>query len=111
MSLSERESSPLSKQWLTGYWAYEGACSSELETAIWPDGTYTMGDGRGRWSLSGDSLIVQVDRPATVQMMQVRLGDEGTSSVRKVGANKLHVSWGSDSETDPSGTFFRCEDK
>ena len=55
MSLSERESSPLSKQWLIGYWAYEGACSSDLETAIWPDGTYTMGDGRGRWSLSGDS--------------------------------------------------------
>jgi hypothetical protein len=90
---AEREAGGLTRAWMVGYWAYEGNCRSRLETALWADGNYTMGDGGGRWSLSGNRLTIVEQRPPGIQFMRVRLGDPGPSTIRKLGADLIEVRW------------------
>ena len=96
--------SSLTVEWLVGYWAFEGRCQLDESTALWPDGTYTMGGGYGRWSLLGAALTIHEEGRPSVDYMQVRLGDPGPSTVRKIGANEIEVRWGTGLES----RFVRC---
>lgn len=110
LSPEERKTSPLTQEWLVGYWAYEGAgCGPGMETSLWPDGTYTMGDGSGRWALSGSTLTIAQETAPSISYMQVRLGDPGPSTVRKHGPNEMQVDWAGGIEAGGAGgRFIRC---
>ena len=98
------------QEWLVGYWAYEGAgCGPSLETSLWPDGTYTMGDGSGRWALRDSTLTITQETAPSIRYMQVRLGDPGPSTVRKLGPNEMQVDWGGGiTAGGAGGRFVRC---
>ena len=109
LSIEELSASPITKEWLVGYWAYEGNCDQE-ETSLWPDGTYTMGDGNGRWSLTGSTLIVEPVKLPSTSYMQVRLGDGGPAQLRKLGPNAMQVDWGGGMVAGGAGgRFLRCD--
>ncbi|HEY0014210.1 MAG TPA: hypothetical protein VGB79_15310 [Allosphingosinicella sp.] len=105
-----RRTSPVTRQWLVGYWAYNGQCEDDSETALWPDGTYTMGQGGGRWSLVGSTLKMRLERLPGEEFMQVRLGDDGSSEIRKTGSDEMQVEWGGGLKAGGAGArFVRCD--
>lgn len=103
---AQRAISPITTEWLVGYWGYNGRCRPPyLDTALWPDGTYTMGDGSGRWALSGKTLTVRGERRPSIEFMYRRLGDPGVSTLRKTGPNEVQVR-----ATDgPDVLYRRCD--
>ena len=110
LSPEQRVKSPITAEWLVGYWAYSGLCDSDTETALWPDGSYTMADGRGRWSLTGSTLTMTLERRPSVEFMQVRLGDHGSSELRKIGPDEMQVEWGGGiGAGGAGGRFIRCD--
>lgn len=111
LSAAQRRVSPITRDWLVGYWAYEGAgCDGDLETSLWPGGSYTMGDGAGRWSLRGSTLTIVEQRAPSISFMQVRLGEGGPSTVRKLGPNEMQVDWGGGAAAGGAGgRFVRCD--
>lgn len=101
---AQRRTAQLSPRWLVGYWDHQRNCGSGAGTTLLLDGTYTMNDASGRWSLSGDVLTIVERRPPSVQIFQARLGDRDRSRLRIIGPDTLFVQW-------PAGaadTFFRC---
>ena len=99
---ARREVSTLTREWLVGYWALDGDCAFPLDTGLWPDGSYTMGEGGGRWTLSGDTLTIIQHRPPGIEFMRLRLGDPGRSRVRMASPDRILVDW----EGAPSSTAF-----
>ena len=92
------------RAWLVGSWAPNGRCDALLETALRFDGSYRMGEGGGRWSLAGDRLTIVEEQPPGIQFMQVRLGDPGTSTLRRLGPDALEAR----PEGGPPSGYGRC---
>jgi hypothetical protein len=108
LTAEQRVASPITREWLVGYWAF-GGCQTDYETALWPDGTYTMSGGHGRWTLSGSTLTITREKGPDFELMQVRLGDAGSSTLRKIGPDEMQVDWaGGQGAGGLGGRFFRC---
>lgn len=110
LSPHQRQTSPITRAWLVGYWAIEGDCEDNSETALWPDGTYTMGAGGGRWSYSRPTLTMTLERHPGEEFMQTRLGDHGPSEIRKIGPDAMQVECGGGRQAGGAGArFVRCD--
>lgn len=75
LTAQERDTTRLTRRWLVGYWTVEAECLQDVGTSLWADGTFTMGGGYGRWSLSGNILTTELMHPPTGYPFLGRLGD------------------------------------
>ena len=92
-------------EWMVGYWDHDQECRSGAGTSLWPDGSYTMNDASGRWSLTGN-LMTTVERKApSVRIFQVRLGEPGRSRIDVVGPTTISVH----SDGGSPGLFYLCD--
>jgi hypothetical protein len=105
LTLEQRRISALTSRWLVGYWDHDPECKSEAGTSLWPDGRYTMNDASGRWSLSGDFLMIVQEKQPSIHIFQARIGDAGRSRVKVVGPNTISLSWIDGGGTAP---FYHC---
>ncbi|HEX8618536.1 MAG TPA: hypothetical protein VF911_13195 [Thermoanaerobaculia bacterium] len=105
LKLEDRRIAEPSSLWLVGYWDHDQECRSGAGTSLWPDGSYTMNDASGRWSLAGNLLTVSEKKAASVRIFQARIGDPGRSRIEVVGPTTLSVHWDGGGEA----RFYLCE--
>ena len=90
LSAEARNTTRLTRRWLVGYWTV-GDCRSDAGTSLWSDGTYNMGDGYGRWSLSGNTLTTEEVRGPTTYIFAARLGMGIPFRIWIAGPNTIRV--------------------
>lgn len=104
LRLEERHVSEPTFQWMVGYWDHNQECRSGAGTSLWPDGSYTMNDASGRWSLAGNLLTTVEKKPPSVRIFQVRIGDPGRSRIEVVGPTTISVH----GDGGSPGLFYLC---
>lgn len=75
-----------------GRWTLAVDCSGG--TTFLSDGTYTLGNGRGRWSLSGSTLTLHLEQEPTDVHPAGQLGGGGVANVRIDGPDEMLVDYG-----------------
>jgi hypothetical protein len=111
VAAGQRATAALNATWLVGYWDYRRGCGpGDSGTAFWPDGTYTMGDGHGRWSLAGDILTAEIVRPPSRAIFAPRLGD-GRIRIVIAGPDEIAARWaGPPDQASPAlVSYYRCD--
>lgn len=86
-------------------------CRVDSGTSLWPDGTFTMRDGYGHWSLSGNVLTTEQVHPPTWYDFIARLGNGGQFRIWIAGPDRIQVQGIGAPELVASTIFpmYRCE--
>ncbi len=96
----------LSAAWLAGRWQSEGAgdCggASDSYLAFEPDGSYGFMEERGRWTLQGDQLTIEITNAAPDG--EAKAGDRMTRQLRAVGPDEAEFSVAG----QPPSRIYRC---
>lgn len=87
-------SAELSAAWLAGRWQSEGAgdCggASDSYLAFDPDGNYSFMEERGRWTLEGDRLTIEITQAAPDG--EAKAGDRSTTQIKAVSADEAELT-------------------
>ncbi len=96
----------LSTAWLAGRWQSEGAgdCggASDSYLAFDPDGSYAFMEERGRWTLQGDQLTIEITNAAPDG--EAKAGDRMTRQLRAVGPDEAEFTMAG----QPPSRIYRC---
>lgn len=85
------ESLAVNAERLLGRWSADEDCLGG--TTLRADGTFALGDGGGRWRLSGSTLTVTLERPPSGGR-NIELGEGGTAFVAMDGPDAIVVDYG-----------------
>jgi hypothetical protein len=92
--------------WLAGRWQSEGLgdCggASDSYLAFEADGSYAFMAERGRWSLEGDRLTIEVTEAA--EDGEAKAGDRNTTQVRAIGPDEAEIT----PANAPPSRIHRC---
>lgn len=96
----------LSAAWLAGRWQSEGAgdCggASDSYLAFDPDGNYSFMEERGRWTLEGDRLTIEITQAAPDG--EAKAGDRSTTQIKAVSADEAELTV----PNQPPSRIHRC---
>lgn len=99
-------SAELSAAWLAGRWQSEGAgdCggASDSYLAFDPDGNYSFMEERGRWTLEGDRLTIEITQAAPDG--EAKAGDRSTTQIKAVSADEAELTV----PNQPPSRIHRC---
>lgn len=96
----------LSAAWLAGRWQSEGLgdCggASDSYLAFEPDGSYAFMEERGRWTLEGDRLTIEITQAAPDG--EAKAGDRSTTQIKAVSADEAELTV----PNQPPSRIHRC---
>lgn len=99
-------SAELSAAWLAGRWQSEGAgdCggASDSYLAFESDGSYSFMEERGRWTLQGDQLTIEITNAAPDG--EGKVGDRITRQLHAVGPDEAEFTVSG----QPPSRIYRC---